>query len=87
MLPWSTDAQADAAIHRRGDAAVVELETGTVDLPLIGFDDALDLIDESLLRRPSADRRRCTAVLVPLEIDARIVQHRLILDAIALRPA
>ena len=78
-------AQADAAGDRRDDAAIGEIELGIVDLRLVELDRAFVLIDDVdlILRLLACDRVLGRELLIAREIDARLVERRLVAQQLA----
>jgi hypothetical protein len=81
------EARADPAVDRRADAAVAELHLRQIDLRLIGVDGALKLLGQRRLgvELLMGDRILGDQAAVALEIELRVLQHRLILDLHRLR--
>ena len=79
-------AQAEAPADRRGDPAIGQLELGRIDRGLVDLDGGLVLPDERLLRVVLllGDRVLLQQYAIALEVDARVLEQRLVAGHLAL---
>src|SRR5262249_42620215 len=81
------ETKADAAAERRDDVTVDQVQVRAVDVGLIRFDGRLGLRDRRALRLQNLLRDRVLRdqLLIPPQIDLRVLQRRLIFQELCLR--